>query len=115
MIDLDKIEPQTTYIGFVINSYSGESLSCVKDAKCHLYDSMTHRDVCTFPLSGKNFRQTALVVCMLYRAGKDWWFHAVGEEADGKTAHENIDELQRFLQRNPLAKSKEQDATMLLR
>ena len=25
MIDLDKIEPQTTYIGFVINSYSGES------------------------------------------------------------------------------------------
>ena len=42
-------------------------------------------------------------------------FHAIGEEADGRTVHENTDELQRFVQRTRLAEAKGADSTALLR
>ena len=50
-------------------------------------------------------RATALVMCVLYRKrpGDDFWYmHAIGEPAMGRTADDNIDELQAFLRKTPI-------------
>jgi len=102
---LDRVHPAVTYIGFVINSYSGHELDDVKASSCHLFDGATYRDLATFKMSNCKFldKRTALLVGMLFRdaATGSWGFEVISEAADGRKADENIDELQRFIQRKP--------------
>jgi len=104
-LNLAKVHPQVAYIGFVVNSYSGQELDDVAGASCHLFDGGTGRDVATFTLSNTKFldKHTALVMGMLYRdaASGDWCFRIISEAAQGRTAHDNVDELQRFIQKTP--------------
>jgi len=104
-LDLRRVHPAVKYIGFVVNSYSGQELDDVKDASCHLYDGASYRDLATFRMTDTKFldKHTALVMGMLFRdAAGEWGFEIISEAAQGRTAHENVDELQRFIQkRNP--------------
>ena len=73
-LNLAKVHPAVAYIGFVINSYSGQELDDVKGASCHLYDAGSCRDLAKFEIYNCSFldKHTALVVGMLYRdAGTD--------------------------------------------
>ena len=67
-LDLARIHPDVRYIGFVVNSYSGQELDDVKNAACHLYDAATYRDIAVFKMTNTAFldKHTALVVGMLY-------------------------------------------------
>jgi len=102
-LQLGRVHPAVAYIGFVINSYSGEELDDVKDASCHLYDGSSYRDLASFKMANCAFldKHTALVVGMLFRDLRtgEWAFEIISEAAQGRTAHDNVDELQRFIQR----------------
>mmetsp|Transcript_29639 Transcript_29639/g.38206 ORF Transcript_29639/g.38206 Transcript_29639/m.38206 type:complete len:238 (+) Transcript_29639:1258-1971(+) len=105
MFDLERVSPLATYLCFCINSYSGQLLSNVASAKCHLYNSNTLNEIASFDLTGNGqLNSTALLMCILYRAGNNEWFmYAVGESADGRTVQDNVDEFQDFLTKHPLA------------
>jgi len=104
MFDLERITPAATYLCFCINSFTGQELNDVKDAKCRLYNSITHSECASFDLSAdKRLDCSALIMCVLYRVNSDWYMHAVGEPAMGRTVQDNIDEMQAFLRRTPLA------------
>ena len=102
---LPAVHPAVRYIGFCINSYSGQELDDVKDCSCHLFDGASGQDLATFRLTNAKFldKHTALLVGMLFRddAGA-WGFEIISEAADGSMAQDNVDELQRFILRRPV-------------
>lgn len=108
--DLEKVSPEATYLCFCINSFTGQELNDVASAKCRLYNSSTLSESASFDLSSdKRLDCTALLMCIIYRAKSnasnsnlEWYMHAVGEPATGRTVQDNIDEFQAFLQRKPL-------------
>jgi len=102
-LQLGRIHPAVKYIGFVINSYSGQELDDVKDASCHLFDHSTCRDLASFRLTNCKMldKHTALVLGMLFRDGPEWGFEIISEAAQGRTAVDNVDELQNFIKRRP--------------
>jgi len=105
-IQLAKVHPAVVYIGLVINSYSGEELDDVKDAGVHLFDGSSFRDIARYEMSNTAAldKHTALVMGMLYREPNsgDWCLRIISEAAQGRTAHENVDELQAHLRRSPV-------------
>ena len=107
IVNLAAVHPAVRYVGFVVNSYSGQELDDVKDASCHLYDPSTipPRDVATYKMTGTKELNghTALLMGMLYRdpSTSEWALRIIAEPAQGRVAEDNIDELQRHLQRCP--------------
>jgi len=104
-IKLGRVHPAVAYIGIVINSYSGQELDDVKDAGCHLFDTSSLRDIAKFEMSNSSFldKHTALLVGMLFREPQtlEWCLRIISEAAHGRTAHENVDELQNHIKREP--------------
>lgn len=107
--DLERVSSSATYLCFCINSFSGQELNDVASAKCRLYNASTMHELASFDLSSdKRLDCTALLMCVLYRASAagsgstDWYMHAVGEPAMGRTVQDNVDEFQRWLDNTPL-------------
>lgn len=102
-ISLPNLHPKVKYIGFVITSYSGQELDDVARATCHLYDPKTKVEIAQYAMSHSAAldKHTALVMGCLYKDGDEWSFRIISEPAQGRTAHENVDELQNFLHNNP--------------
>ena len=107
-LELGKVHQAVQYLGFCINSYSGQELDDVKDASCHLFDGATYRDLMRYHLTDNKAldKHTALLVGMLYRDDEtsEWAFEAISEAAHGRMAQDNIDELQAFIRRKPRAR-----------
>ena len=108
-MDLDQVASNATYLCFNINSFSGQELNDVSGAKCRLYNTATKEELATFNLTtDKRLDCTALLMAVIYRAEgsngeREWYMHAVGEGANGRTVQDNVDEWQAFLRRTPLA------------
>jgi stress response protein SCP2 len=110
-VDLSKVAKNVQYIGFVVNSYSGQELDDVTKASCHLFDTVTGVDIAVHNLSDCQFLNghTALVMGCVYRikarAKKegDWCLKIVSVAADGKTVKDLVVHLQQFLEENPVA------------
>lgn len=106
-IYLSQVSPNIQFIGFVINSYSGEELDDVDRASCHLFDGETKTDIASYALtnSAELDKHTALVMGCLYRGSSelagDWCLSIISEAAQGRTVQDNVDELQNYLRRNP--------------
>lgn len=105
-LSLDQVDQATKYIGIVVNSYSGQELDDVAGASCHLFEPTTKRDLAVHGMTNSAIldKHTALVMACLYRFKDEWLMRIIGEPAQGKTAYENVDELQNFLKRNRLYK-----------
>ena len=97
------------YLGFCINSYSGQELDDVSKTVGHLYERATMRDLATYKLSGDGSldKKTALIMAVLYRDvftdPNQWCLRICSVPAMGRTAQDNVDELQRELQHRPIA------------
>jgi len=105
-VDLGKLSPNAAYMGFVINSYSGQQLKDVQRTSCRLYETATQRVISSYDItSDTKLECTAFLMCVLYKRGTDWFMHAIGEAATGRTAAENVDELQAFITKHPLTTS----------
>lgn len=111
--DLAAVDPRVVYLCFCINSFSGQELNDVANARCRLYNSETGNETSSFDLSADAALDcTAMLMAILYRANPsadrgrtpDWFMHAVGEPAMGRTVNDNVDEFQHFLGRVPLVK-----------
>jgi len=104
-LTLSKVHPSCQYLGFVINSYSGQELDDVKDTSCHLFDSATYKDIAKYELTNVKEldKHTALVMGILYRNSfsREWCLRIVSEAAQGTMAKDLVDEMQAFLKRNP--------------
>jgi tellurium resistance protein TerZ len=50
-LQLGSVHPAVKYLGFVINSYSGQELDDVKDASCHLFDGQSGRDLMRYRMT----------------------------------------------------------------
>jgi len=105
-IQLDKVSEFIHYIGFVINSYSGQELDDVDKASCHLFDPHTHTDLATYAMTNSHAvdGHTALVVACLYRhpqRPREWNLCIISEAAQGTMVQDNVDELQNYLRRHP--------------
>jgi tellurium resistance protein TerZ len=102
-ISLPNVHPKVHYIGFVITSYSGQELDDISKARCHLFDPKTRVEIAQYSMS-KNAaldKKTALVMGCLYRNGSDWNLRIISVPAEGRTVHDNVDELQNYLKNNP--------------
>jgi tellurium resistance protein TerZ len=102
------VDPRVQFIGFVINSFSGEELDDIADASCHLYDTATRRDIARYALSDSHEldHRTALVMGCLFRSSDyydgEWQLHIISEASQGRTVNDNVDELQNFLRLHPI-------------
>ena len=104
-LSLSRVHASVTYIGLVINSYSGQELDDVAKASCELFDPKTNISIAQYKLtSSKQLdKYTALVMGCIYRdrSTNTWLFRIISEAAHGRIASELVDELQNFLHRNP--------------
>jgi hypothetical protein len=112
-LSLSTVPSNVAYIGLIINSYSGQELDDIAKASCHLFDPKTNVDVATYTLTNCDAlnHHTALVMGCLYRSSvvndesntsnNTWYLRIIAEPADGRTVHDNVDELQRYLQTHP--------------
>jgi tellurium resistance protein TerZ len=104
-ISLLRVSLSVKYIGFIVNSYSGQELDDVDKAGCHLFDPKTKSDIATYTLTNckEVDKHTALVMGCLYRGDSpdDWYLRIISLPAQGKVAHQNVDDLQAYLLCNP--------------
>ena len=109
-LQLANVDRRIHYLGITINSYSGEELDDVAMASCHLFDptSPHQQEIAKYTLSNaaEVNGYTALVMGCLYRGGSgnchDWNFRVLAKAAQGRTAHDNVDELQWALRNTPV-------------
>jgi tellurium resistance protein TerZ len=108
-VSLSKVDSRIKYLAFVINSYSGQELDDVSMASCHLFDTHSKLDMASYSITSSRQldKHTALIMACLYRANtneqgeSEWSLLIVSEAADGRTAKDNVDEVQNFLRQNP--------------
>jgi tellurium resistance protein TerZ len=110
-VDLSKVAKNVQYIGFVVNSYSGQELDDVEKAACHLFDTVTKVDIAVHSLGNCEFLDghTALVMGCVYRIKtrtkkeSDWCLKIVSVAADGKTVKDLVAYLREYLEANPVS------------
>ena len=115
------------YIGFVINSYTGEKLKDVDRASCHLFDPDTNIEMATYALTNAKALEgvTSLLVGFLFRsqgqpkpamatpigqsfqaaeaAAKEgeWCLSIIAEASNGRTVKDNVQGFQNYLKQHP--------------
>ena len=103
---LDRVNPAATYLGFCVNSYSGESLDKVAATGCHVFHTRTKLDMASFKMTGMaDLRhKTALLVGILYRDPQDpteWLLHICALPANGIVVANNVSTLQSYITTQP--------------
>ena len=102
---LDQVHSSIQYIGFVINSYSGDELDDVAHASCHLFVPQTNSEMASYALTDSSSLDafTALLVACLYRdsANGEWCLCIISEAAHGKLAKDNVETLSNYVRRYP--------------
>lgn len=86
-ITLDQIPANVSQIVMTINSFRGQSFDSVKNAFCRIVDKRTNKEVAKYNISACG-KHTALIIGSLYRHGTEWKYRAIGENANGRTAHD---------------------------
>jgi stress response protein SCP2 len=103
-VNLPAVHPSVKYIGFTINSYSGQELDDVSKAKCHLFDTHSRVDFASYNMTNCSALDgyTGLLLACLYReTPTEWNLRIIGEPAHGRQAHQLHDNFQNFLHRVP--------------
>lgn len=90
IVDFTKIPPSVHRIGITVTIHDAElrqqNFGQVSNAFVRLLDNANNQELLRFDL-GEDFSiETAVVVCELYRHGKDWKFNAIGSGFSGGLA-----------------------------
>lgn len=102
-----QVHSSVKYVGFIINSFSGQELDDVNRASCHLFNPITGDDMASYAMTNSTSLNgfTALLIALLYRGDspkeESWSLSIMAEAAHGKTVQDNVDELQNYIRRNP--------------
>jgi tellurium resistance protein TerZ len=115
---LSRVSRNIQYIGFVINSYSGQELDDVDRASCHLFDSKTNVDMVTYAMTNSQALDgyTGLLVACLYRGVSpgEWGLSIIAEAGHGKLAKDLVGQLQNYLRRYPPTMPNEEEEEIVL-
>ncbi|WP_327071526.1 TerD family protein [Kitasatospora sp. NBC_01250] len=85
-VHLDGLPPEVVGLAFVVNSFSGQRFTDVRDAYCRLLDATTGEELVRFDLTNAE-PHTGVVMCKLVRQlSGEWVMTALGEYVDAKTA-----------------------------
>ncbi|WP_035794798.1 TerD family protein [Kitasatospora mediocidica] len=85
-VHLDGLPAEVCGLVFVVNSFSGQKFTEVKDAYCRLLDAGTGAELVRFDLTNAE-PHTGVVMCKLVRQfSGEWVMTAIGEYVDSKTA-----------------------------
>jgi len=95
-VDLDKLSSSVQSLVFVVNSFSGQKFTAVRNAFCRLVDDTSNQELVRFDLSDSK-PQTGLVMCKVARGDAGWVMTAIGEFHDGKTVRAMVDPAKRYL------------------
>jgi stress response protein SCP2 len=98
-VDLASLSKDVQSLVFVVNSFSGQKFTAVRNAFCRLVDDTTNQELVRFDLSDSK-PQTGLVMCKIQRGQGDsagWVMTAIGEFHDGKTVRAMVDPAKRYL------------------
>jgi len=100
-LELSLVPPEVTYIGFTVNSFSGQELDDVQSCSCHVFEPKSNRDLCKYKLTGTKEldKKTALLVAVLYRDGgtAEWVLQIVSKPEVGRTVHNLVGVFQTYL------------------
>ncbi|WP_380286298.1 TerD family protein [Kitasatospora purpeofusca] len=85
-VHLDGLPAEVCGLVFVVNSFSGQKFTEVKNAYCRLVDPATNQELVRFDLTHSE-PHTGVVMCKLIRQySGEWVMTAIGEYVDAKTA-----------------------------
>ncbi|MGV9266839.1 TerD family protein [Kitasatospora sp. NPDC003701] len=85
-VHLDGLPPEVCGLVFVVNSFSGQKFTDVKNAYCRLLDAGSGQELVRFDLT-QSEPHTGVVMCKLVRQySGEWVMTAIGEYVDAKTA-----------------------------
>ncbi|WP_329492292.1 TerD family protein [Kitasatospora sp. NBC_01246] len=85
-VHLDGLPPEVCGLVFVVNSFSGQKFTDVKNAYCRLVDAGSDQELVRFDLT-QSEPHTGVVMCKLVRQySGEWVMTAIGEYVDAKTA-----------------------------
>ncbi|MFD4659227.1 TerD family protein [Kitasatospora sp. NPDC058444] len=90
-VHLEGLPAEVHGLVFVVNSFSGQKFTDVKNAYCRLLDARTEEELVRFDLTNSE-PHTGVMMCKLVRRpGGEWEMTAIGEYVDGKTARAMIE------------------------
>jgi stress response protein SCP2 len=95
-VDLANLSKDVQSLVFVVNSFSGQKFTAVRNAFCRLVDDTSNQELVRFDLSDSK-PQTGLVMCKIQRGTAGWVMTAIGEFHDGKTVRAMVDPAKRYL------------------
>ncbi|MFD0569721.1 TerD family protein [Kitasatospora gansuensis] len=85
-VHLEGLPPEVCGLVFVVNSFSGQKFTAVKNAYCRLLDAGSGQELVRFDLTSSE-PQTGVVMCKLVRQySGEWVMTAIGEYVSAKTA-----------------------------
>lgn len=88
-VDLDRLDPATTKIAFVLNSFRGQDFKIIPFASIRIYEGTSSRVnevFATYDIAnGPNFAgHVSMVMGVFYKKSGDWKFNAIGEPTADK-------------------------------
>ena len=90
-VHLEGLPAEVHALVFVVNSFSGQKFTELRNAYCRLVDVRTEEELVRFDLTQSEPR-TGVVMCKLVRRPSgEWEMTALGEFVDGKTARAMIE------------------------
>ena len=95
-VNLAGLSQSVQSLVFVVNSFSGQKFTAVRNAFCRLVDDNTNQELVRFDLSDSK-PQTGLVMCKVQRGQGGWVMTAIGEFHDGKTVRAMVGPAARYL------------------
>jgi stress response protein SCP2 len=98
-VDLNKVDPSVHYIGFLVDSFSGQDLSEIDRASCRLFDPATNKDLAKLVITQTSSLDgyTALLAACLYRNNNDWCLYSVFEAMGTRPVKYHAKTLQHFI------------------
>ncbi|TAH00159.1 MAG: TerD family protein [Sphingobacteriales bacterium] len=94
-IDFSQLNPQVTYVAFVLNSFRGHDFGTIPFASIRIYEGTAKRVneiFATFDIAkGAGFAgHTSMVMGVFYKKNGEWKFNAVGEPTKDKKLEETV-------------------------
>lgn len=96
-VDLSRVPAHVHSLVFVVNSFTGQNFSQIENASCRLVDERTGREIAKFELSTGRSSNNAQVMAKVYRHDGGWKMHAIGEQTNGRTFHDLLPVVQRYI------------------
>jgi len=88
MVNLTGVPNNVQSLVFVVNSFTGQNFSQIKNTFCRLVDKSTNKVIARYDLSNQGGTHTAQIMVKVYRHRGEWKMHAIGENASGRTFHD---------------------------